>query len=97
MNGTEDLLVASIEEMIVRAAKRLVEHRQLIKSLPPSKRREQRREHERRREVIDRLVTLRKAMNYERPPGSPPAAVANIRKRVATGVNPQPKAGVAAA
>jgi hypothetical protein len=76
MSG-EDLLVTSIEEMIVRAARRFVEHRLLLESLPPSMRREQ----QKRREVIDRLVILRKAMTSERPPGSPATAFANIRKR----------------
>jgi hypothetical protein len=82
MNDTEDLLVASIDEMIVRAAKRLVEHRLLIESLPPVKRRKRQRELERRREVIDRLSTLRKAMISERSPGSLRSAGASIPKRM---------------
>ena len=77
----EDLLVTSIDEMIVRAAKRFVEHRLLPESLPPAMRREQINEQERLREVVDRLVILRKAMTSERPPGSPATAFANIRKR----------------
>jgi len=86
MNGTEDLLVTSIEEMVVRAAKKLVEHRLLLAGLPHSKRRAQHRELERRREVIERLVALRRAMNFERPPGPSPAGVANKRAPQVDGV-----------
>jgi hypothetical protein len=80
MDDTEQLLVTSIDEMIVRAARRLVEQRLLVESLPPSKRCDSRGEAERRREVINRLVTLRKAMISERVTASAPTTVASNRK-----------------
>jgi hypothetical protein len=70
MDDTAQLLVSSIDEMIVRAAKRLVEQRLLLESLPTAT--PARRELERRRDVIDRLVILRKAMISERVPDSAP-------------------------
>jgi hypothetical protein len=72
MDDTAQLLVSSIDEMIVRAAKRLVEQRLLLESLPTATRCAARRELERRRDVIDRLVILRKAMISERVPDSAP-------------------------
>ena len=72
MDDTAQLLVSSIDEMIVRAAKRLVEQRLLLESLPTATRCPARRELERRRDVVDRLVILRKAMISERVPDSAP-------------------------
>ena len=72
MDDTAQLLVSSIDEMIVRAAKRLVEQRLLLESLPTATRYAARRELERRRDVVDRLVILRKAMISERVPDSAP-------------------------
>ena len=80
MDDTEQLLVTSIDEMIVRAARRLVEQRLLVQSLPPSKRCDQRGEEERRREVINRLVALRKTMISERVMVSAPTTAASTRK-----------------
>jgi hypothetical protein len=92
MDDTEQLLVTSIDEMIVRAARRLVEQRLLVESLPPSKRCDQRREEERRREVIDRLVTLRKAMISERAMPSASTTVASNRKDARKRKHPRAKA-----
>jgi len=75
MDDTAQLLVSSIDEMIVRAAKRLVEQRLLLESLPTATRYAARRELERRRDVVDRLVILRKAMLSERVPDSAPTTV----------------------
>jgi len=72
MDDTAQLLVSSIDEMIVRAAKRLVEQRLLLESLPTATHCQARRELERRRDVVDRLVILRKAMISERVPDSAP-------------------------
>jgi hypothetical protein len=90
----EDLLITSIDEMVVRAAKRFVEHHLLLEGLPPSMRREQLKEQERRREVIDRLVILRKAMTSERAPGSPGPTFANTRKRSRREFMPHGQGGV---
>ena len=92
MDDTEQLLVTSIDEMIVRAARRLVEQRLLVETLPPSKRCDQRGEEERRREVINRLVTLRKAMISEGALPSAPITVASNRKDARNRKHPRAKA-----
>jgi hypothetical protein len=92
MDDTEQLLVTSIDEMIVRAARRLVEQRLLVESLPPSKRCDSRREEERRREVINRLVTLRKTMISERATPSASTTVASHRQDARNRKHPRLKA-----
>lgn len=78
MNDTEDLMVVSINEMIVRAARRLVEQRQLdaARGLP-----EPGDAQRLQREVLERLVKLRHAMLSERPPGSAVQAIVGTPPR----------------
>ena len=79
MDSTQDLMVTSIDEMILRATKRYVELRTCIAEA--NVRREARKDLRRQKGVIDRLVTYRKALLSHRAGGSPPV-IANSGEHV---------------
>jgi ribosomal protein S7 len=69
MESAGTLLIASIEEIIVRVSKRLVEHRIIIENQSPTARRAHQNELKKLRATLDRLVLFRESLVSERTPG----------------------------
>jgi hypothetical protein len=69
MESAGTLLIASIEEIIVRVSKRLVEHRIIIENQSPAARRAHQNELKKLRANLDRLVLFRESLVSERAPG----------------------------
>jgi hypothetical protein len=87
-----DLLVSTIEEMIVRSARRYVEARQLINDIPRNIRREASKEIAAQKRSIDRLARFRASLTTNRTPGNQPPAVTNSLSAVAvTACTPSPR------
>jgi hypothetical protein len=74
MDGTTPFLATSIEDMIIRTSKRYSE--ELGHASTPVTR-FQRKELDRLKGIIERLLLIRKGLMFERQPGSSPPTVTN--------------------
>ena len=71
------LMVSTIEDMIVRSARRYVESRQLINDIPRTVRREANKELAAQKRALDHLVKFRASLTTNRTLGNKRPAVTN--------------------